>query len=115
MGAVANGKRLGGWCLAFLVSLSVPNVVAGGDQLIDAVKQGDAQIVRSLLEQQSDVDAAQPDGATALMWAAHRNDLDTVELLIRAGANVNATNDYGATPLWLACTHMGVLLWSRCY
>ena len=105
MGAVANGKRLGGWCLAFLVSLSVPNVVAGGDQLIDAVKQGDAQIVRSLLEQQSDVDAAQPDGATALMWAAHRNDLDTVELLIRAGANVNAANDYGATPLWLACTH----------
>ena len=105
MGAIANGKRLGGWCLASLVSLSVPNVAAGSDQLIDAVKQGDTGIVRSLLEQRVDVDAVQPDGATALMWAAHRNDLDAVELLIRAGANVKAANDYGATPLWLACTH----------
>ena len=70
MGAIANGKRLGGWCLASLVSLSVPNVAAGSDQLIDAVKQGDTGIVRSLLEQRVDVDAVQPDGATALMWAA---------------------------------------------
>jgi ankyrin repeat protein len=51
------------------------------------------------------VNAAQPDGATALAWAAHSNDLETAELLIRAGANVNAANDYGVTPLSLACTN----------
>ena len=28
---------------------------------------------------------------------------ETVELLIRAGANVKAANRYGVTPLWLAC------------
>jgi ankyrin repeat protein len=52
-----------------------------------------------------DVNAPQPDGTTALHWAAQRNDLDTVTLLIGAGANVNAANDYGVTPLSLACTN----------
>ena len=33
------------------------------------------------------------------------DDLESVDLLIRAGANVNAKNDYSATPLSLACTN----------
>ncbi len=45
------------------------------------------------------------DGATALLWAAHWNDLETADLLIRAGANVNAANDLRTTPLSLACTN----------
>jgi uncharacterized protein len=49
--------------------------------------------------------AAQGDGATALHWAAHRDDLKTAELLIRGGANVDAANDYGVTALALACTN----------
>ena len=40
---------------------------------------------------------------TALHWAAHWNAHDTARLLIRAGANVNAANDLGVTPLSLAC------------
>ena len=44
-----------------------------------------------------------PDGATALQWASYRDDLESAELLMRAGANVNAANDLGATPLWIAC------------
>ena len=49
------------------------------------------------------MNASQADGATALSWAAHRDDLETAQLLIRAGANVKAANDYGVTPLSLAC------------
>jgi ankyrin repeat protein len=49
------------------------------------------------------VDAPQPDGATALHWAAHWDDTDTADLLIRAGANVNAVNEFGVAPLLLAC------------
>jgi ankyrin repeat protein len=45
------------------------------------------------------------DGATALLWAAHWNDLEAAELLIRAGADVNAANDLRITPLSLACTN----------
>src|SRR6266404_2309317 len=42
------------------------------------------------------------DGATALHWAAYRSDAESAAALIRAGANVNAKNKYGVTPLALA-------------
>ncbi|HYR89495.1 MAG TPA: ankyrin repeat domain-containing protein [Terriglobia bacterium] len=78
---------------------------ATGDlRLIEAVKNGDIAAVRSLLDQHFDINAAEPDGATALAWAAERDDIETADLLIQSGANVNAANDNGATPLWLAAT-----------
>ena len=78
---------------------------ATGDlRLIEAVKSGDIAAVRSLLDQHVDVNATQPDGATALAWAAERDDLETADLLIQSGANVNLANENGATPLWLAAT-----------
>ena len=70
--------------------------------LVAAVRTGDLAAVRSLIAGESDVDAPQGDGATALHWAAHRSDLEATALLIEAGAEVNAANALGATPLWLA-------------
>ena len=49
-----------------------------------------------------DVNAVEPDGSTALLWAAYKDDLAGADKLIRAGANVNAANDLGVTPLWAA-------------
>jgi ankyrin repeat protein len=49
------------------------------------------------------VNEAQPDGMTALHWAAHLDDLETARLLVKAGADVKATNHYGVPPLSLAC------------
>ena len=72
--------------------------------LIDAIKAGDKVAIRVLLQQRVNVNATEPDGATALHWAARTNDLQTAETLIRAGANVRAANRYGVTPLHLACT-----------
>lgn len=48
------------------------------------------------------IDAPAPDGTTALHRAASVNDAETAETLIRAGADVNAVNRYGVTPLSLA-------------
>jgi ankyrin repeat protein len=42
------------------------------------------------------------DGATPLHWASYRDDLESADRLIRAGADVNAANDLGVTPLWTA-------------
>lgn len=42
------------------------------------------------------------DGSTPLHWASYRDDLDAADKLIRAGTNVNAANDLGATALWAA-------------
>ena len=55
--------------------------------------------MRALIQQRANVNAAQPDGTTALQWAAHWNDLEAVELLLGAGANPKAANRYGASPL----------------
>ena len=61
--------------------------------------------MRALLKQRADVNAAEADGTTALHWAVRADDLETAQLLIRAGANVKAANRYGVTPLSLAATN----------
>jgi ankyrin repeat protein len=97
--------------LALLASLlcvvAVASLEAAGPdvRLADAVQARDAKATRALLQQHGDVNAPQPDGATALHWATHWDDLDIVDLLLRAGANPNAVNDLGVPPLVLACTN----------
>ena len=71
--------------------------------LIDAVKSEDIQTVRRLLAEGSDVKATQGDGATALHWAAHRDNHDVAAVLIASGADVNARDDHRITSLALAC------------
>ncbi len=75
---------------------------ASTSPVADAARSGDKAAVRALLQQKADVNAAQPDGATAIQWAAYRNDLEMADVLIAAGANVKAANLQGATPLFLA-------------
>lgn len=76
---------------------------AGPDlPLVDAVKNADGEAVRRLVQNKTDVNAAEPDGTTALHWASYRDDLGNAQLLLRAGANPNAANDLGATPIWTA-------------
>jgi len=70
--------------------------------LINAAKNTDRAQIRLLVQQKIDVNAAEPDGTTALHWASYRDDGDSADVLIKAGANVNAANDLGATPLWTA-------------
>ena len=91
-----------GACLA--AALSAPVQAQPPDlRLLNAVRDADHPAVRALLQRPVDVDAAQPDGATALHWAAYLDDLETAHLLIEAGAAVDAANQLGATPLYLAC------------
>src|SRR5215467_4759711 len=72
---------------------------AAGSEIADAAQNRDLDAVRSLAKQKTGINAPQPDGTTALHWAAHWNDLEAVDLLLRAGANAKAVNRYGATPL----------------
>jgi uncharacterized protein len=72
--------------------------------LADAVEKRDAAAIRALLAD-SDIKATQPDGMTALHWAARHDDLDTAKALLAARADPNAENRYGVRPLSLACTN----------
>jgi ankyrin repeat protein len=67
--------------------------------------RGDRTVVANLLKEKADVNAAQVDGATAIQWAAYKNDLAMADALIAAGANVKSANRDGATALQLAGTN----------
>jgi len=96
------------FCICGLVLLlSTASVRGAGPEavLADAAERMDRTAVRALLQQRVDVNTPQIDGMTALHWAAFKDDLETSELLVRAGANVKAANRYGVTPLSLACVN----------
>ena len=95
------------WPLIVLASLGAADVNA---PLADAAKSRDIATVSRLLKQPVDVNVPQSDGTTALHWAVRWNLLEVIDPLIRAGANVNATNRYNITPLALACTNGSALV-----
>ena len=99
-----NVKWLCGVSTICLLSLASLTAASPDLRLVEAVKHQDAETVQTLLQEEVDVNATQPDGATALHWAAHWDAVETAGQLIRAGAHPDVVNDYGVTPLLLACS-----------
>ena len=97
----------------FAALLIVGLSAAGDVRLIDAVRSKNVERVRALLAERVNVNAPQGDGATALHWAVHLDDLPLVETLIRAGARADVADDTGATPLYLACVNRNAAAVSR--
>src|ERR1700732_2924859 len=97
-------KKTARWRLV-PVGLAVFLMGSGGavrPQIVEAAKHPDNDALRELLRKKAPVNAADADGSTALHWVSYRDDLESADMLIRAGANVNAANELGATPLWTA-------------
>jgi ankyrin repeat protein len=80
----------------------VVDLHAADNTLVDAVKSGNKTAVRTLLKKPTAVNTPLADGTTALHWAVQADDLETTDLLIRAGADVKVVSRYGVTPLALA-------------
>jgi len=99
----AMPRSLVGSALILGLLVQGPTLHASDNSLIEAVRAHDIDTVQALLKQQVDVNAPEPDGATALHWAAYEDDLSLARLLTDAGAVVDVGNDYGVTPLSLAC------------
>src|SRR4029077_17724037 len=86
---------------------------AGAPALIaDAVKSRDTARLAALLKS-GDVNAQQPDGTTALHWAAYWDDAATIDALLHAGAHVDTANRYGVTPLFVAATNGNAVTMKR--
>jgi len=75
-------------------------IAGGGAPLVNAIKSGDRTAALDLIARKSvDVNAAEADGSTPLLWAAHANDAELVARLLKAGAKPNVKNQLGSTPL----------------
>ena len=90
-------------CGGSAVALAQPAVAPTVSPLIAAARNGDLAELRAGMAGPVDVNARQPDGATALHWAVHHEDVVAADLLIAAGAGADAANDLGVTPLLMAC------------
>ena len=97
-------RRLMGLWVVFTMTVAGMAVAAEPDlRLVTAARDQNTGLVEVLLKEGVDANTARADGATALLWAAHWDDLDTTALLLRNGAQVDHGNDQGVTPLALAC------------
>lgn len=64
-------------------------------------------VIRILLDNGADPDASQ-DGETALFRHSRWADVEIIEELLAAGANVNVQNKYGHTPLYEAVSNLNL-------
>lgn len=70
--------------------------------LMEAVVDGQYEIVKLLIEKGADVNAKDRDGWTALLWAIHYEYPEIIKLLVENGADINVKTPDGRTPLTLA-------------
>ena len=85
-----------------LISITAVLVVGCGNQdvkLIQAVQDGNFEVVEKYLAAGMDVNTKDGYGATPLLYAAEYGRNDVAELLITNGADVNATYNDGLTAL----------------
>ena len=92
---------LGGVTLALVLALALTatSAVLADDTAADHVQSGDREAALAMIEDGADIDAAQPDGSTALLWAVYSVDHELAAALLEAGADPNVITRYGATPL----------------
>ena len=68
-------------------------------QLREAADAGNLEEVTRLADRGADVEDADGDGMTALIWAAALGHHPVAEFLLKRGARPNAANKWGDTPL----------------
>ena len=88
------------WVCALFVALFAAVSTAG--ELQDAAARGDLDKVRALVQANPAAISARVDGTTALHEATRGGHVEVVKFLVASGANVNALNFSGITPLKLA-------------
>ena len=105
---ILNSRLVAAGGVALLLVAGAPAAAQDDAPLVAAAAEQDRVALRALLDAGADVNAARADGATALLYAAHWDDLETASLLLQAGARVNAAADHGVTPLARACENASV-------
>src|SRR5688500_8719181 len=104
-------RSIGIFCATLVMVLPASLAAQQTDlRLIDAIQRRDHGTFSALLRGKADINATQPDGATALAWAVHLGEQRMAEALLVAGARVNTSDEYGETPLTLAAANGDTVL-----
>jgi ankyrin repeat protein len=83
-------------CVGMLISTGA----LAQETLSDLIRSGQREaVLAAITSPDIDVNAADPDGSTALLWATYKVDHELVRALLKSGAKANVTNHYGSTPL----------------
>ncbi len=73
---------------------------AAPQTLTDLIRAGQRDaVLAAITSPDIDVNAADPDGSTPLMWATYTVDHELVRQLLKKGAKPGVTNRYGSSPL----------------
>lgn len=75
-------------------------IQSAASPLVEAIKSGQRRAAIDMIAKKpADLNAAETDGSTALLWAANLNDTDLALRLLKAGASPKVQNRLGSTPL----------------
>ncbi len=86
--------------LLALGAASFAAAASGPETLSDLIREGHREAVLAAITSPAvDVNALEPDGSTALLWATYKVDHEMVRALLKAGAKANITNNFGSSPL----------------
>jgi ankyrin repeat protein len=87
--------------VAALLSLgALPGQAAQPQTLTDLIRAGNREaVLAAITSPDLDVNALDPDGSTALMWAAYKVDRELVQALLKRGAKANLISKYGSSAL----------------
>jgi len=76
------------------------NAASGPQTLIDLIRAGNREaVLAAITSPDIDVNAADPDGSTPLLWATYKVDHELVRALLKKGADVRVANHFGSSPL----------------
>ena len=70
------------WMLPLVLAAGRPASAGQDLRLVTAAAEQDTPTVRVLLDEGVEVNTTRADGVTALLWAAHRDDLPMLDLLL---------------------------------
>lgn len=90
--------------LALLLAIPVVAATPTPAETLQHIRQNDLTWLKANLNDKSTIDTRDPRGTTPLVWASALGSTEAVQLLLANGADPNAENAFGVTPLIAAAT-----------